>query len=68
MVLACFDFYSSTSPEGSLIQLMPDGTTRVLETFQYFPHSLAVNGDQLYLMNASGNLLQFTMTFSEATE
>jgi hypothetical protein len=68
MILACFDFYNSTSPEGSLIQLMPDGTSHVLETFQYFPNSIAVSGDQLYLMNASGNLLKFSMTFSEAAE
>lgn len=68
LVLACFDFYNSTNPQGFLIQLLPDGTMHILESFSDFPHSLAVTEDQLFLMTASGSLLQYTMTFSSESD
>lgn len=68
LVLACFDFYNSTNPQGFLIQLLPDGTTHTLESIPDFPNSLAVSEDQLYLMTASGSLLRYTMTFSEESD
>jgi len=65
MILACFDYYSTDAQMGFLIQLMPDGSTTELLQFSDFPTSLAVSGDDLYVMGASGRLVRYPMTFEE---